>query len=386
MHIRYCFEPYPISNPPIPFQSNSIQSHTTHYAHNISEKSRRFPLLVSLHMSFVISADLGLAALTCGTAPCSVAPSAFQQGVAPTATSACPQQWTKVDIAAGNSPPFTQSYTTQSGTSVSLPLQAGSAGAAGGSPVEFFHLRHAQTGKYMAAQYSTVHQPPLDASTAFTIVATAHSTADALICAAVELDAGEGAQENTLLVWLNKHDTEPKALCLGTGSAVRCYAFPPQCFHNASGRACALSWQTCNPTTGYCDDTSAVTPQAPSGSSSPPPIPTPSSPIATSGLVFPNCTSRRLAGLFAISSPSTCPAVAASPSNTLPAPAPASSDTSTTDTGLELFGIAAWKVITIAAVVLVFTAVVVGVELHARRNSKDTSKISVSTNIRSPRT
>lgn len=195
-----------------------------------------------------------------------------------------------------------------------LPLASTSPGFDSSSPVTFFWLKNQLTGKYLSAVYKDVTESGDTTSdgkgdvgsTLFTLGAAADTGQDALMCALVSLEAGQGAQANTVLVWLNAQDTMPKALCVDSGSAVRVYAFPPACFSvpGLGGYPCPMAWQACSATTGYCFDASLVKTAVSSSTTSYP----------TSALAFPNCSSRRLAGVFA--APSTLVAPVCNPAGT----------------------------------------------------------------------
>lgn len=160
-----------------------------------------------------------------------------------------------------------------------------------GHPLVMFRMKNVASGQYLAPQYvanTSMSDSSTNASTMFIVQANGTKT-DALLCALVQIQADQGLQTNTLLVWLNADDPEPKALCMGSGSAMRVYADPIPCAGDAGVSACGLTWQACNPASGYCFDAAWVRHMA----STPP-----TDAIQVSQLAFPNCPSRRVAGVF----------------------------------------------------------------------------------------
>ena len=224
--------------------------------------------------SFVtVSVDLNQSLLTYlhSAQPCTLNPASHK---------ACGSLWVK-EAYSGTQPPIDIH---------NLPLQNDSPGTTGNS-LSFFLLKNHESGEYMAPLYvhATATQGTLDDATTMFIVQANGSKDDALICAMIQLQSDQGTQANTLLVWLNEHDTQPKALCMGSGSAMRVYARPQPCANDSSILACSLTWQACNTMTGYCFDAAFLngkTNTSPSGA------------IQQSNLAFPNCVSRRLAGVF----------------------------------------------------------------------------------------
>ena len=152
--------------------------------------------------------------------------------------------------------------------------------------VDYFYLKHAN-GKYLSPLFPKLTSSSSTATTAFALGADAEDTTHALICATVQLASSQGAQHNTLLVWINAHDPHPKAICMDTGMPLRVYFQPAACT-----TTCEHAWQACNPTTLHCDDAHRVSRTKTTASTAA------SSP---SDLAFPNCVSRQLIALTEVS-------------------------------------------------------------------------------------
>lgn len=210
----------------------------------------------------------------------------------PATDNACGALWTAEPLPATTPPPTWSTTSTIAGVTQTLPVASTDAPA-------FFLLKNKASHTYLSALYpststsassasASASSSSGDATTLFQLAANATAQNDALICGLVVLHEGQGAQANTLLVWLDAADEEPKAICMSSAGAVRAYAFPQPCFEGATGADCDLRWQACNTQTGYCADAVLLSSAEKTPPTLAPPLP----------LAFPNCVGRRLAGVF----------------------------------------------------------------------------------------